>query len=210
MFLQREVIHRTGLLLATCLVLALTSPTHASEAADRAALVEAAGLGPEARTWLAASDGGPLALGVVLAGERGRVLVLRRAASGSYEVEATSPVFPNDFGPGYYIEAAQSAGPGRFHVQVNMHSGCGIGVEVYRFARSGGVWRLSGYDRSDPDTLSCDINLRSREYSANLLSRKVSMTHYRDGKVAKRESRASRSGAPMLAEFRFGLFDKEP
>ena len=188
----------------------MTLPLHASEADARAALLQSAGLGPSEQVWLAAPESDPLALGVVLQGGQGRVLVLRKAASGAYALEAASPVFPNDFGTGLYIEIVQATGPGRFQVQVNTRSGCGIEVESYRFALSRGAWRLSGYDRSEPDTLRCDVNLRSREYSANLLSRKVSITHYRDGKVVRRESRASRTGAPGLAEFRFGMFQEEP
>ena len=196
------------------LAFALCSSAHAlpteAEAEVSAALVSAADLGPGARVDFSAPDSNEFVLGVVLAEERGKLLVLRKQSSGGYRLEAASSVFENNFGPRYYIEIVQASGARRFSIQVNAHSGCGIQVETFRLAHVSGAWRVAGYDRSEPDFKTCDVNLRSREYSANLLTHRVNVVEYRSGKLVKRESRITKSAAPELGTFSFSMFHNEP
>ena len=180
------------------------------EAKIAAALVLAADLGQGAVAYSSAPSSNELVLGVVLNAERGKLLILRKQALGGYAVEATSSVFDNNFGPRYYIEILLGSGARRFSIQVNSHSGCGVQVETFRLAHSGGAWRVAGYDKSEPDARTCDVNLRSREYSANLLVHRVNVVEYRSGKVAKRESRITKFAAPELALFDFSMFQNEP
>jgi len=194
--------------ISTCLsvqALSIESPTEVSKA-----LALAADLGPNARTNYSTSDSNEFVLGVVLTEESGKLLVLQRQSTGGYRLVAASSAFESSFGPRYYIEIVQSSGERRFAIQVNSHSACGIQVEIYRLANTNGIWRVTGYDKSEPDSATCDVNLRSREYSANLLTHKVSVVEYRNGKVVKRKSRITKSAAPELKAFSFSMFQDEP
>jgi hypothetical protein len=207
--LNRKRIHMRALLPLAFALLLHALPAAAGEAAS-AALVRAAALGPEPQIHLSIPDSNETIMGVVLAGERGKLLLMRKQASGQYSLEAASAVFENNFGPRYYIEIIQASGARRFSIQVNAHSACGIQVETFRMAQVNGTWRVAGYDKAEPDSETCDVNLRSREYSANLLTHQVNIVRYRKGKVVKRESRMTSTPAPDLATFRFDLFQSEP
>jgi hypothetical protein len=184
-------------------------PTEA-EAEVSAALVKAADLGSDAKADFSSPDSNEFVLGVVLAEGRGKLLVLRKQSSGGYSLEAASSEFENNFGPRYYIEGVQASGARRFSIQVNAHASCGIQVETIRLAHASGAWRVAGYDKSEPDSKTCDVNLRSREYSANLLTHRVNVMEYRSGKVVKRESRTTKFAAPELQAFNFSMFQNEP
>ena len=64
-------------------------------------------------------------------------------------------------------------------------------------------WRVAGYDKSEPDSKTCDVNLRSCEYSANLLTHRVNVVEYRSGKAVKRESRIAKFCSAELGAFKF-------
>ncbi len=174
-------------------------------------MIQAAHLGPDARATYAASDSGEFVLGVVLSDNLGKLLVLRRRAPGNYGLESESSAFDNNFGPGYDIEIVRASGLRRFLIQVNSHSGCGIQVETFRVALAGGAWRVAGYDKSEPDSaVTCDVNFRSREYSANLLTGRVHVVEYRAGNEVGRRSRRTGISAPGLTSFSFSMFETEP
>ena len=120
----------------TLAFLILVAPlAQASDAEAQASLLRVAGLGPDARVQFAEAPNARAAFGVVLSAGGGKLVVLRRGPSGTYELEAQNAEFANDFGTGYYVEIVQAPGPDRFSVQVNAHSGCGVKVQTYRFAR---------------------------------------------------------------------------
>lgn len=196
------------------LLISLCLPSHAlpteSENDVSAALIQAADLGSDAKTNFSISDSKEFALGVVVSEAKGKMLILRKQNSGKYKLEAESAIFENNFGPRYYIEIVQNSGTKRFSIQVNSHAACGIQVETFRFSFDGATWRVAGYDKAEPDTITCDVNLRSRAYSANLLSRRVDVIEYRSGKVVKRLSRLTKNAAPMLSSFNFTMFENEP
>ncbi len=195
----------------TLAFLILVAPlAQASDAEAQASLLRVAGLGPDARVQFAEAPNARAAFGVVLSAGGGKLVVLRRGPSGTYELEAQSAEFANDFGTGYYVEIVQAPGPDRFSVQVNAHSGCGVKVQTYRFARVHGAWRVAGYDQAEPDAQTCDVNLRSRDYSANLLTGRVLVTQYKSGKASARASRLARLPAPKLGDFHFAIFESEP
>ncbi len=195
------------------LAIALCSLAHAAPPeVDRridAALVAAADVGSGAKATY--SDAGEFVLGVVLSESRGRLVILRRQAAGRYAIDSESHVFENDFGPGYDIEMVEHNGPRRFSIQVNSRSGCGTQVETFRLAQAGGAWRVAGYDKSEPDAPpTCDVNSRSRELSADLLTGQVHVVDYRAGKPVRHVSRVTRAPAPEVAAFDFSMFDIEP
>ena len=174
-------------------------------------MIQAANLGPDARANYAASESSEFVLGVVSSEKQGKVIVLRRQAPGIYALDAESSSFENAFGPRYYVEIVQSPGARRFSIQVNSHSGCGIQVETFRLALAGGAWRVAGYDKAEPDsTETCDVNFRSREYSANLLTGRVNVVKYRAGHAVERGSRTTKVCAPELSSFSFSMFEREP
>ncbi|MCP4637816.1 MAG: hypothetical protein GY848_15255 [Methyloversatilis sp.] len=173
-------------------------------------LSERAAVGAQPRVFHASTPEGDLVLGVVLGRESGRLLVLRRNAAGRYEVEAASAPFRNDFGIGYDLEIVEYNGRGRFSMDVAAHSACGVRVETFRFYRVSGQWRVSGYDREDPDVQSCDVNFRARTYSANLLTGQVVVTTWRQGRAVAVNKRKARIDAPRLEDFSFSLFADEP
>jgi hypothetical protein len=192
-------------------ILAMLIPcARADERQAESDLLGAAGLGSEAKASFGISPDAMIVAGVVLGSDIGKLLVLRRLASGQYAEEATSPEFPNDFGLRHYVEIVQLTGPERFTVQVNSHALCGVQVERYRIARSGGSWKVAGYDRREPDTQTCDVNLISRDYSANLLTGQVLITEFVGGKPTKKQSRRSKVVAPELKGFNFSMFENEP
>lgn len=199
-------------LLSLAIILCSTAhalPTEA-EAEVSAALVSAADLGSNARADFSAPDSKEFVLGVVLAEERGKLLILRKQVAGGYKLEASSSVFEINFGPRYYIEVVQVSGSRRFSIQVNTHSNCGIQVENFRIAHVSGDWRIAGYDKSEPDSKTCDVNLNSRKYSANLLTHRVNVVEYRSGKVVKSVSYITKSASPELGVFNFSMFENEP
>ena len=108
------------------------------------------------------------------------------------------------------LEIVEYNGKGRFSMDVAAHSACGVRVETFRFYRVSGQWRVSGYDREDPDVQSCDVNFRARTYSANLLTGQVVVTTLRQGKVAAVNKRKARIDALRLEDFSFSLFADEP
>ena len=173
-------------------------------------LSERAAVGAQPRVFHASTPDGDLVLGAVLGRESGRVLVLRRNAAGRYDVEAASAPFRNDFGIGYDLEIVEYNGRGRFSMDVAAHSACGVRVETFRFYRVSGQWRVSGYDREDPDVQSCDVNFRARTYSANLLTGQVVVTTWRQGRAVAVNKRKARIDAPRLEDFSFSLFADEP
>ena len=173
-------------------------------------LSERAAVGAQPRVFHASTPGGDLVLGAVLGPESGRLLVLRRNAAGRYDVEAASAPFRNDFGIGYDLEIVEYNGKGRFSMDVAAHSACGVRVETFRFYRVSGQWRVSGYDREDPDVQSCDVNFRARTYSANLLTGQVVVTTWRQGRAVAVNKRKARIDAPRLEDFSFSLFADEP
>ncbi len=135
---------------------------------------------------------------------------MRKKNLGKHQIEAKSLEFEGGFGPRYYIEIVQNSGPRRFYIQVNSPDRCGIQVETFRIAYAGNAWRIAGYDKSDPDDITCDVNFRSREYSANLLTRQVNIKEYRNDKLVKRESRSTKYASPSLVAFNFLMFQNEP
>lgn len=173
-------------------------------------LSERAAVGAQPRVFHASTPDGDLVLGAVLGRESGRLLVLRRNAAGRYDVEAASAPFRNDFGIGYDLEIVEYNGRGRFSMDVAAHSACGVRVETFRFYRVSGQWRVSGYDREDPDVQSCDVNFRARTYSANLLTGQVVVTTWRQGRAVAVNKRKARIDAPRLEDFSFSLFADEP
>lgn len=173
-------------------------------------LSERAAVGAQPRVFHASTPDGDLVLGVVLGRESGRLLVLRRNAAGRYDVEAASAPFRNDFGIGYDLEIVEYNGRGRFSMDVAAHSACGVRVDTFRFYRVSGQWRVSGYDREDPDVQSCDVNFRARTYSANLLTGQVVVTTWRQGRAVAVKKRKARIEAPRLEDFSFSLFAEEP
>lgn len=177
-------------------------------------LSERAAVGAQPRVFHASTPEGDLVLGVVLGRElgreSGRLLVLRRNAAGRYDVEAASAPFRNDFGIGYDLEIVEYNGRGRFSMDVAAHSACGVRVDTFRFYRVSGQWRVSGYDREDPDVQSCDVNFRARTYSANLLTGQVVVTTWRQGRAVAVNKRKARIDAPRLEDFSFPLFADEP
>lgn len=173
-------------------------------------LSERAAVGAQPRVFHASTPDGDLVLGAVLGRESGRLLVLRRNAAGRYDVEAASAPFRNDFGIGYDLEIVEYNGKGRFSMDVAAHSACGVRVDTFRFYRVSGQWRVSGYDREDPDVQSCDVNFRARTYSANLLTGQVVVTTLRQGKVVAVNKRKARIDAPRLEDFSFSIFADEP
>lgn len=182
----------------------------AAEATVDQVLSERAAVGAQPRVFHASTPDGDLVLGVVLGRESGRLLVLRRSTAGRYEVEAASAPFRNDFGSGYDLEVVEHNGRGRFSMDVAAHSTCGVRVDTFRFYRASGQWRVSGYDREDPDVQSCDVNFRARTYSANLLTGQVVVTTLRQGKVVAVNRRKARIDAPRLEDFSFSIFADEP
>lgn len=177
-------------------------------------LSERAAVGAQPRVFHASTPEGDLVLGAVLGRElgreSGRLLVLRRNAAGRYDVEAASAPFRNDFGIGYDLEIVEYNGRGRFSMDVAAHSACGVRVDTFRFYRVSGQWRVSGYDREDPDVQSCDVNFRARTYSANLLTGQVVVTTWRQGRAVAVNRRKARIEAPRLEDFSFSLFADEP
>lgn len=193
-------------------VLCFAAPALAgqAEAEVSAALVGAADLGPDARANFSPPDSNEFVLGVVLAQERGKLLVLQKQPAGGYSAVAASAAFEHSFGPRHYVEIVQASGERRFSIQVNTHAECGIQVETFRIARAAGTWRVAGYDKSEPDTQTCDVNLTSRKLSANLLTHRVNVVAYRNGKAVKRESHLATVPAPELGAFSFSMFGQEP
>ena len=183
--------------------------TEESDAVD-AALISAAHLGTQVKTSFSEPDASGHVLGVVLSEERGKLVILKRRASGAYQLETASAPFANVFGYRYYIESVRATGARRFSIQVNAGDGCGIRLERFHFASVRGVWRVSGYDKVEPQTNPCDVNYPSREYSANLLTRQVAVVNYSYEKIVNRESRRSKIAAPALANFSFSIFETKP
>jgi len=187
---------------------ALASETAASVEVD---LIRAADLGRYAHATYSAPPSGDIVVGVVLSESQRKLVVLRRQSTGAYGIDSQSQVFTNDFGPGYYIEIVQVPNPRQFSVQVNSSSGCGVQVETFRFALARGSWRVAGYDKSEPDSpATCNVNFRSREYSANLLTGSVRVVEYRSGHALRRIARTTNVPAPGLSAFNFSMFETEP
>lgn len=196
------------------LILALLAMTmhcvRADDARAKSDLLRVARLGSDARAVFGVSPDAEVVAGVVIGLDAAKLLVLRRTASGQYAEEATSPELSNEFGARRYVETVRATGSERFMLQVNSHASCGVLVERIRIARSGGTWKIAGYDRLEPDAQTCDVNLISRDYSANLLTGQVLITEFVGGKPAKKHSRRSRIAAPDVKSFSFSTFENEP
>lgn len=206
--LNHGLMRRLALALLVCA--ASSCRFAAAEVTVDQVLSERAAVGAQPRVFHASTPDGDLVLSAVLGRESGRLLVLRRNAAGRYEVEAASAPFRNDFGTGYDLEVVEHNGRGRFSMDVAAHSTCGVRVDTFRFYRASGQWRVSGYDREDPDVQSCDVNFRARTYSANLLTGQVVVTTLRQGKVVAVNRRKARIDAPRLEDFSFSIFADEP
>ena len=194
--------------------IALCAPAYAAATEEgnviEAALVGAAGLGTNVRTTFSEPSSSAYVLGTVLSEERGKLLLLKRQSSGAYQLEAESTPFDNVFGPRYYIENIRALGPRRFSIQVNAGDGCGIRIEKFHVIRVNAVWRISGYDKDEPQANPCDVNTRSRGYSANLLTHQVAIVRYKNEKVIGRDIRRTKVAAPVLTNFNFSIFETEP
>ena len=136
------------------------------------------------------------------------IFVVRESADGGiHEVERSMPFDFSDPSARTDIESVEAQSTGRFSIQINMRTDCGVHVETYRFAKVGTAWFASGLDVKDP---TCDkdgiIEWKSKR-SANFLSGKVIEQQFRSGKMSSEKSKFVKFPSFSLANFK--AFDEK-
>jgi hypothetical protein len=140
----------------------------------------------ESRTGV---EGADLVAGYAVDGSftdrRAFVFVLAREPDGSIG-KVRSPVFAaNPGAAGFGLEAIEFTSADRFHLQFNGHSTCGGFTRLFRFAKRGGIWVLSGHDYTgcecgEGDEAVCDSR---SEVSANFLTGKLTRREFGNNRL---------------------------